>query len=115
MVREIAARDAQIERLKAQIDKLRRTYFGSKSERLAQHIDKVEAQLEGLTAGRALPRREDAEIRRRRRRLVERPRESRCRRTCHATKSNLHRIRLAPSVPQRCSDSARMFPSNSRA
>jgi Tfp pilus assembly protein FimV len=32
MVREIAARDDQIERLKAQIDKLRRMYFGSKSE-----------------------------------------------------------------------------------
>jgi transposase len=52
MVREIAARDDEIERLKAQIDKLRRMYFGSKSEQLARQIDKLEAQLEDLTAGR---------------------------------------------------------------
>jgi transposase len=51
MVREIAARDDEIERLKAQIDKLRRMYFGSKSEKLALQIDKLEAQLEDLTAG----------------------------------------------------------------
>jgi len=51
MVREIAARDDEIERLKAQIDKLRRMYFGSKSEKLARQIDKLEAQLEDLTAG----------------------------------------------------------------
>lgn len=52
MVREIAARDDEIERLKTQIDKLRRMYFGSQSEKLAQQIDKLEAQLEDLTAGR---------------------------------------------------------------
>jgi transposase len=51
MVREIAARDDEIERLKAQIDKLRRMYFGSKSEKLARQIDKLEARLEDLTAG----------------------------------------------------------------
>ncbi|WP_232452432.1 IS66 family transposase zinc-finger binding domain-containing protein, partial [Burkholderia ubonensis] len=51
MVREIAARDDEIERLNAQIDKLRRMYFGSKSEKLARQIDKLEAQLEDLTAG----------------------------------------------------------------
>jgi transposase len=51
MVREIAARDDEIDRLKAQIDKLRRMYFGSKSEKLARQIDKLEAQLEDLTAG----------------------------------------------------------------
>ncbi|MFM0758486.1 transposase, partial [Paraburkholderia strydomiana] len=51
MVRELAARDDQIERLKAQIDKLRRMYFGSKSEKLARQIDELEAQLEDLTAG----------------------------------------------------------------
>jgi SMC interacting uncharacterized protein involved in chromosome segregation len=51
MVQEIAARDDEIERLKAQIDKLRRMYFGSKSEKLARQIDKLEAQLEDLTAG----------------------------------------------------------------
>src|ERR1700712_2112750 len=51
MVREIAARDDEIDRLKAQIGKLRRMYFGSKSEKLARQIDKLEAQLEDLTAG----------------------------------------------------------------
>lgn len=51
MVREIAARDDEIERLKAQIDKLRRMYFGSRSKKLARQIDKLEAQMEDLTAG----------------------------------------------------------------
>ncbi len=51
MAREIAARDDEIERLKVQIDKLWRMYFGSKSEKLARQIDKLEAQLEDLTAG----------------------------------------------------------------
>src|SRR5215469_4637797 len=52
MVEELAARDDEIERLKAQIDKLRRMHFGRKSEQLAKQIDKLEAQLEDLTAGR---------------------------------------------------------------
>jgi transposase len=52
MLEELAARDDEIERLKAQIDKLRRMYFGRKSEQLAKQIDKLEAQLEDLTAGR---------------------------------------------------------------
>jgi transposase len=52
MLEELAARDDEIERLKAQIDKLRRMHFGRKSEQLAKQINKLEAQLEDLTAGR---------------------------------------------------------------
>ena len=54
MVEELAARDDEIERLKAQIDKLRRMHFGRKSEQLAKQIDKLEAQLEDLTGGRVI-------------------------------------------------------------
>lgn len=52
MLEDLTARDDEIERLKAQIDKLRRMYFGRRSEQLAKQIDKLEAQLEDLTAGR---------------------------------------------------------------
>ena len=52
MLEELAARDDEIERLKAQIDKLKRMHFGRKSEQLAKQIEKLEAQLEDLTAGR---------------------------------------------------------------
>jgi transposase/uncharacterized small protein (DUF1192 family) len=52
MLEDLAARDDEIERLKAQIDKLKRMHFGRKSEQLAKQIDKLEAQLEDLTAGR---------------------------------------------------------------
>nr|WP_234775249.1 IS66 family transposase [Paraburkholderia tropica] len=52
MVEDLAARDDEIERLKAQIDKLKRMCFGRRSEQLAKQIDKLEAQLEDLTAGR---------------------------------------------------------------
>ncbi len=52
MLENLASRDDEIERLKAQIDKLKRMLFGRKSEQLARQIDKLEAQLEDLTAGR---------------------------------------------------------------
>src|SRR5438105_5406211 len=52
MREDLVARDDEIERLKAQIDKLRRMYFGRKSEQLAKQIDRLEAQLEDLTGGR---------------------------------------------------------------
>jgi transposase len=52
MLEDLATRDDEIERLKAQIEKLRRMHFGRKSEQLAKQIDKLEAQLEDLTAGR---------------------------------------------------------------
>jgi transposase len=42
MREDLAARDDGIERLKAQIDKLRRMHFGRKSEQLAKQIDKLE-------------------------------------------------------------------------
>ncbi|OTP67398.1 Mobile element protein [Caballeronia sordidicola] len=68
MVEELAARDDQIERLKAQIDKLRRMHFGRKSEQLAKQIDKLEVQLEDLTAGRGA-----AEVRNQRDRTQDAP------------------------------------------
>jgi transposase len=51
MRQEIAERDQELERLKAQIDKLRRMHFGRKSEQLDRHIDRLESQLEDLAAG----------------------------------------------------------------
>ena len=54
---EIAERDGmstQIERLKAQIDKLRRMHFGRKSEQLERQIETLETQLEDLAAGRGV-------------------------------------------------------------
>ena len=42
---------SEIERLKAQIDKLRRMHFGRKSEQLERQIDRLETQLEDLAAG----------------------------------------------------------------
>jgi len=51
MRQEIAERDQDLERLKAQIDKLRRMHFGRKSEQLDRHIDRLESQLEDLAAG----------------------------------------------------------------
>lgn len=115
MVREIAARDDEIERLKAQIDKLRRMYFGSKSEKLARQIDKLEAQLEDLTAGHGAAEARGQRDKHRRDHLIEGPRENHCRRTCRATRSNSHLIRLAPYARLQCSGSARMSLSNSPA
>ncbi len=41
-------REREIERLLAQLDKLRRMYFGSQSEKLARRIAQTEAQLQIL-------------------------------------------------------------------
>src|ERR1700758_5292546 len=50
MLGDIAERDIEIERLKAQIDKLRRMHFGRKSEQLDRQINRLETQLEDLAA-----------------------------------------------------------------
>ena len=60
MVQELAARDQEIERLKALIDKLKRLHFGRKSEQLDRQIDKLEQQLEDLTAQRGAADVQDA-------------------------------------------------------
>lgn len=49
---DMAERDIEIERLKAQIDKLKRMQFGRKSEQLGRQIERLETELEELTAGR---------------------------------------------------------------
>ena len=41
----IADRDREIERLKVQIDKLKRMHFGRKSEQLDRQLDQLETQL----------------------------------------------------------------------
>ena len=52
--REMAERDHEIERLKAQIDKLRRMHFGRKSEQMERQLDQLETQLEDLSAGQGV-------------------------------------------------------------
>jgi transposase len=47
----IADRDREIERLKVQIDKLKRMHFGRKSEQLDRQLDQLETQLEDLATG----------------------------------------------------------------
>lgn len=52
--RDMAERDLEIERLKAQIDKLKRMHFGRKSEQLDRQIARLETELEELAAGRGV-------------------------------------------------------------
>ncbi|MDO3615299.1 IS66 family transposase [Ralstonia pseudosolanacearum] len=52
MRQDMAERDLEIERLKAQIAKLKRMQFGRKSEKLDREIERLEAKLDDLTAGR---------------------------------------------------------------
>lgn len=51
---QLAERDLEIERLKAQIDKFRRMQFGRKSEQLDREITRLETQLDDLTGGRGV-------------------------------------------------------------
>src|SRR5579864_2100697 len=48
----LAERDLEIERLRAQIDKLRRMQFGRKSEKLDRQIAELETRLDDLTGSR---------------------------------------------------------------
>ena len=50
----IADRDREIERLKVQIDKLKRMHFGRKSEQLDRQLDQLETQLEDLATGQGV-------------------------------------------------------------
>src|ERR1700692_801914 len=52
MQQDMAERDLEIEKLKAQIDKFKRMQFGSKSEKLGRVIEELETRLEDLTASR---------------------------------------------------------------
>lgn len=52
MRQDMVERDLEIERLKAQIAKLRRMQFGRKSEKLDREIERLEAKLDDLSAGR---------------------------------------------------------------
>ncbi|MGK8200649.1 IS66 family transposase [Burkholderia cepacia] len=52
LLQDMAERELEIERLRAQIDKLKRMHFGRKSEQLDRQIARLEAELEDLTAGR---------------------------------------------------------------
>ncbi|MEX3606464.1 MAG: hypothetical protein VB142_09910 [Burkholderia sp.] len=45
MMQELAARDQEIERLKALIDKLKRIHFGRKSEQLDRQIENLGKRL----------------------------------------------------------------------
>jgi len=54
MRQDMACRDLEIERLKAQIDKLKRMQFGRKSEMLDRHIERLETELEELCARRGI-------------------------------------------------------------
>lgn len=54
-------RDLEIERLKDQIDKLKRMQFGSKSEKLDRQIERLETELEELTASRGVAHTRDAQ------------------------------------------------------
>jgi len=54
LLRDMAERELKIERLKAQIDKLRRMHFGRKSEQLDRQIARLETELEDLAAGRGV-------------------------------------------------------------
>ena len=49
---DMAERDLEIEKLKAQIDKFKRMQFGSKSEKLGRVIEELETRLEDLTTSR---------------------------------------------------------------
>jgi len=51
---DMAERDLEIERLKTQIDKLKRMQFGRKSEQLDRQIERLEARLDDLTTGRGV-------------------------------------------------------------
>jgi transposase len=52
MQQDLAERDLEIEKLKAQIDKYKRMQFGSKSEKLGRVIEELETSLEDLSASR---------------------------------------------------------------
>jgi transposase len=52
MQQDMAERDLEIEKLKAQIDKYKRMQFGSKSEKLGRVIEELETRLEDLSANR---------------------------------------------------------------
>ena len=52
MQQDMAERDLEIEKLKAQIDKYKRMQFGSKSEKLGRVIEELETRLEDLSASR---------------------------------------------------------------
>jgi transposase len=54
LLRDMAERDLEIERLTAQIDKLKRMQFGRKSEQLDRQIERLETELEDLAAGRGV-------------------------------------------------------------
>nr|WP_311767511.1 hypothetical protein [Burkholderia sp. Bp8986] len=51
LLQDMAERELEIERLKAQIDKLKRMHFGRKSEQPDRQIALLESGLEDLTAG----------------------------------------------------------------
>ena len=57
----LAERDLEIERLKAQIDKLKRMQFGRKSEKLNREIAELETRLEDLTASRGVAEMREAQ------------------------------------------------------
>ena len=52
MQQDMAERDLEIEKLKAQIDKFKRMQFGSKSEKLGRVIEELETRLEDLSGSR---------------------------------------------------------------
>lgn len=56
---DMAERDLEIERLKTQIDKLKRMQFGRKSEQLDRQIERLEARLDDLTTGRGAAEAQD--------------------------------------------------------
>lgn len=58
---DMIERDLEIGRLKAQIDKLKRMQFGCKSEKLDRQIERLEAELEELTASRGVADTRDAQ------------------------------------------------------
>ncbi|MFP3803393.1 transposase domain-containing protein, partial [Paraburkholderia sp. SIMBA_027] len=57
----LAERDLEIERLKAQIDKLKRMQFGRKSEKLDRQIAELETRLEDLTGSRGVAETREAQ------------------------------------------------------
>jgi transposase len=61
MQQDMAERDLEIERLKAQIGKLKRMQFGRKSEKLGRQIERLEAELDELTASRGAAETRDAQ------------------------------------------------------
>jgi hypothetical protein len=50
---QISSRDAEVERLKLIIARLRRTQFGRKSEKIQREIEQLELQIEDLETGDA--------------------------------------------------------------